>query len=282
MEDLTGQVAIVTGGGRGIGRAMAEALAVAGAVVVVTARSADELDAAVAAITTAGGRALAAPGDVTRAGDVGRVLEQAERRFGPVTLLVHAAGANPPVGPLWENDPDAWWGVLESHLKGMYLWCRAVLPGMVARRRGRIITVVSIAAYSPVGGYLSSYAAAKAAQVRLTQVLANEGRPHEVHAFAIHPGVVRTDMTAEVGTDSPLGQAFDRWLPGLVRVFAQQAEVPATRAADLCVYLASGRADALTGRLFDVTLVDAPNLEQQAARILDEDLYAVRYRTPAT
>ena len=148
-NELVGQVALVTGGGRGIGRAIAQALATAGAAIAVTARSEDQLRETVALIERAGGRALALPADVTDRQAVEHLVADIERQLGPVDVLVNNAGIVGPLGPLWEADPEAWRRCLDVNLYGAFLCARAVLPGMVARRRGRIInmsTAISIPA----------------------------------------------------------------------------------------------------------------------------------------
>ena len=131
---LDGQVALVTGGGRGIGRAIGEALAAAGARVALAARSGDELAEAVGAVEAAGGVARGWRLDVTDLGAVAGVVEEAEAALGPVTLLVNNAGTAQEPGPLWEADPGDWWRDLEVHVRGAFNCCRAVLPGMVERR----------------------------------------------------------------------------------------------------------------------------------------------------
>ena len=151
--DLGGQVAIVTGGGRGIGSAIAQKLTKAGAAVAVVARSEDQLAETVTLIEGAGGRAIALPVDVTDQQAVERAVAETEQQLGPVDLLVNNAGVPGPPGPLWESDSGEWWWCIEVNLRGPFLCSRAVLPGMVARGRGRIITTASGFGLGPLSYY---------------------------------------------------------------------------------------------------------------------------------
>jgi len=247
-HSLAGQTAIVTGGGRGFGRVIAQGLAAAGAAVTVTARSKNQLDATVAEIEAAGGRALAVAGDVTNRADVARVVDTAERKFGPTTVLVNNAGVTGPFGPIWINDPDEWWEAQAVIVRGTLLFMRSVMPGMVARRKGTVINV------SALGGQwfapkLTAYAVAKSSQIRLSEHAAAEAKEHGVSVFSIEPGTVYTDMT-ESTINSPDAQ---RWVPQMVEYLKNiiKAKDPAeglTRCSERCVQLASGRYAALSGR----------------------------------
>lgn len=246
-ENLAGRNAIVTGGGRGFGRAIARGLAAAGAAVTVTARSKNQLDAVAAEIEAAGGRALAIAGDVTKREDVARVAEAAEKKFGPTTVLVNNAGVTGPFGPVWVNDPEEWWDAQAVIVRGTLLFMRTVLPGMVARRKGTVINV------SALGGQwfapkLTAYAVAKSSQIRLSEHAAAEAKEHGVSVFSIEPGTVYTDITEHTIT-SPEAQ---HWLPQMVdylknTIKAQDPAPGLARCAEMCVQLASGRYAALTG-----------------------------------
>ena len=191
---LGGQVALITGGGRGIGRAIAQTFAAAGAAVAVLARSAAELTETTGLIEGNGGRCLAFRADVTDSSGVRGAIQAIEKSLGPVDVLVNNAGTPKPFGPLWETDPGEWWRGMEVNLLGPLLCTRFVLPGMISRRRGRIISVASGAGAMAMT-HFSSYVCSKTALVRFTECLALETKPHGIVAFAIAPGTVRTAMS---------------------------------------------------------------------------------------
>lgn len=247
-NELAGQVALVTGGGRGFGKAIAKAFAAAGAAVTVTARSTKQLDTTVAEIKAAGGKALAVPGDVTHRKDVERVVATVHRHFGATTLLVNNAGLASPFGPIGTIDPDEWWASQAVHVFGPFLFISRVLPDMIAKRAGRIINVASLGG-TRVEPNLSAYCIGKASEIRLTEQVAAEVRQYGISAFAIEPGTVYTDMAEATISDA----SAQRYLPGMVAVLKQIKEQndPAAglaRCAKMCLALASGRYDALSGR----------------------------------
>ena len=165
--DLTGEVAIVTGGGRGIGRAIAVALAKAGASVAVVAGSEDQLAETVREITELGSRAISIAADVSHPDAVQKMMVEVEKSLGSVDLLVNNAGLAGPIGPTWETAPDAWWRCLEVNLRGPMLCSQAVLPGMIARGDGRIVNVASGAGTFAIP-YLGAYVTSKTALIKFT------------------------------------------------------------------------------------------------------------------
>jgi NAD(P)-dependent dehydrogenase (short-subunit alcohol dehydrogenase family) len=243
MESLQGQVAIVTGGGRGLGRAFAVALAHEGVRVAVVARSQDELDETVRLVERAGGVACAQVADVTDYDATARVLSAIQDIWGPIDLLVNNAGVAGPIGPAGEADPREWWRCIEVNLRGPVQWTQAVLPQMAQYRRGRIINVASGAGTVSIP-YMSGYVTSKSALIRFTEVLAQEVVLDGIRVFAIEPGTVKTAM-AMYALESPAGR---RWIPWYRNIFEEKLDVLPEYAAELVVRIARGDLDALTGR----------------------------------
>lgn len=263
-------VTVVTGGGRGLGRAFALALARQGMRVAVVARSAHQIDETVRLIQSEGGNAIAVPADVTRKADVRAMVETVESKQGPIDLLVNNAGAGPPFGPTWESDPEEWWRTVETNLKGPLLCCHAVLPEMIRRKRGRIINLASAAGTRSVP-YMSAYVTSKAALIRFTEVLADEVREHGVSLFSIQPGTVRTAMAEEL-LRSEAGQ---RWMPWFKKIFDNGADDSPQAGAELVLYLASGAADALSGRFF-IAPGEPADVVRNADEVRARDLHLLR------
>jgi NAD(P)-dependent dehydrogenase (short-subunit alcohol dehydrogenase family) len=226
----------------------------------------------VSRIERAGGRALAVTADVTDADAVAQLVGETERQLGPVDLLVNNAGSVSPIAPLWEVDPAAWRACVNTNLCGTFLCAWAVLPGMVARRRGRIINLAGSVPTQAMP-YFTAYDGAKAAVLRLTEGLALETREHGVHIFAVSPGMVHTTMADDV-----LGSPWARRVFPTLDASAQSWDVPPERAAAVCVYLASGQADALSGHYVNVR-ADVAELVRRAEEIAGQDLYTLRLRT---
>ncbi|MFN4260364.1 MAG: SDR family NAD(P)-dependent oxidoreductase [Gemmataceae bacterium] len=186
---LDGQVAVVTGGGQGIGEAICQRLAAAGAKVAVFDLQREEAERVAAAI---GG--LAVPGDVTSEQDIDASREMVERQLGPISILVNNAGITGKAAPTWELTRGDMEKVLTVNLVGPFLWCRAVLPGMVQRRYGRIINVASIAGKEG-NPTLGPYSGSKAALIGLTKSMAKEvvGQG-DITVNAISPAVIHTPI----------------------------------------------------------------------------------------
>lgn len=199
---LAKQVAIVTGGGRGFGRAIANTLAALGANVVVASRNAPELDLVANAIKKQGGKALAQTADVADERQVQELVLATERWVGPPTILVNNAGVLDPIGPLAETSAILWLRNIAINVGGTYLVTRAVLPGMLDRDYGRIVNISSGAADRASAGW-SAYCAAKAAVDQLTRVLALELDGSGITVSAFDPGLIDTAMQERVRRATP-------------------------------------------------------------------------------
>jgi NAD(P)-dependent dehydrogenase (short-subunit alcohol dehydrogenase family) len=199
---LAKQVAIVTGGGRGLGRAIAETLAALGANVVVASRNAPELDEVANAIKKQGGKALAQTADIADERQVQELVLATERWVGPPTILVNNAGVLDPIGPLVETSGTMWLRNIAINVGGTYLVTRAVLPGMLDRDYGRIVNISSDAARHASAGW-SAYCAAKAAVDQLTRVLALELEGSGIAVSAFDPGLIDTAMQERVRQAAP-------------------------------------------------------------------------------
>jgi NAD(P)-dependent dehydrogenase (short-subunit alcohol dehydrogenase family) len=270
--DLTGQVAVVTGGGRGLGRAMAQALAAAKANVAVVARTETQLAETVGIIRQTGGRVLAVPADVTDRKTVDDMVQTVQDELGAIDILVNNAGVVGVPGPIWEADPEEWRHTLDVNLYGAFLCGATVLKAMVARQHGRIINVASGAGLFPIA-YGSAYAVSKAALIRLTECFAADGKEHGIIAFALGPGSVRTAMT-EYLIESEAGQTY---LPWYRKMILDGGDVPADLSANLVVLLASGKMDSLSGRFVEV-FDDVGQMILESAQIIRDDLYTLRLR----
>ena len=243
MADLTGRVALVTGAGRGMGRASAERIAADGARVVIN--DLDETRAAEVAdrLVSDGAEAIGVAADVSDAADVSRLVDTAREAFGDVDILVNNAGVLRRTGIL-DLDEDEWDLVLDVNLKGTYLCTRAVLPAMKAAGWGRVVNISSSAgrSVSTLGG--PHYTTAKAAVLGFTRAVAREMAPFGITLNAVCPGLVNTEMVNEVITAAQT-RAYADSFP--IKRLAEPQEV-----AELVAFLASDRAAYITGASLDI------------------------------
>ncbi len=243
---LAEKAALVTGGGRGIGEAIALTLAREGAQLVIAARTRTELDHVAGRVRALGGRVEVVVGDVSRAEDVVAMTQATLDAYGRVDILVNAAGVYGPIGPLWEVDPDEWLRAFQINLGGTFLCCRSVLPHMITRRRGKIVNFSGGGATSPLPRF-TAYGVSKTAVVRLTETLAEEVKQFNIQVNAIAPGAVNTRLQDDVlAAGERAGELLIR-----IQKLRETGEGGASPdlAAELTLFLVSERSDGLTGKL---------------------------------
>ncbi|MFJ9694587.1 SDR family NAD(P)-dependent oxidoreductase [Kitasatospora sp. NPDC101183] len=258
---LQGQVALVTGAGRGIGREIAIGLAAEGMAVGLVGRTHETLTDTLKECVKRGARGVAVTADVTRPGSVREAVRVVERDLGPVDLLVNNAGmVDKAEVPIWETDANQWWQVIETNLRGPYNLLRCVLPGMVQRRGGRVVNLNSGFALRPDGEY-TAYATSKGALLQLSDNMADSLARHGVVVLDISPGAVATDMTAGM----PMFRGMKTWgsIPYMVAVTVDAAR---------------GRFDGLHGRFIHAGRDDLEELVNRAEEIRATDARTLRLR----
>jgi NAD(P)-dependent dehydrogenase (short-subunit alcohol dehydrogenase family) len=271
MAQLTNTVAVVTGGGRGIGREIALQQARNGARVAVLARTGVEINETVSLIKGDGGNAIPLVVDVTDYDDIERALASVASELGPIDILVNNHGSFQAFGPIWDCDPNTWWRDVEINLRGTFHTCRAVSPAMLARGKGRIVNLVGGGTGNsfPHG---SGYASSKAAVMRLTECLNDTTVEGGVLTFAVDPGLVRTAMT-ETQLSSEAGKLY---LPSIQQLFDDGVDIDPSRAALLIADIAAGRFDVLAGRLLR-GIDDRDKLELEMKDVVLADGRALRF-----
>jgi NAD(P)-dependent dehydrogenase (short-subunit alcohol dehydrogenase family) len=232
VAEHNGQVALVTGASTGIGRHLVEGLAARGVAVAGLARNEERLTTAMAGVAEAtGARTLAVAADVTDRRAVDSAVARVADELGRIDLLVNNAGLiDAAEVPMWEADPDQWWDVVASHIRGAQLLIRAVVPGMLARGHGRVINLASGMSTRANRDY-PAYSVAKTGLMRLTEALDLSLQGSGVKAFDVAPGVVDTPMTRSM----EMWRGFEDW-------------TPPERVVELVGAIAAGELDAWSGR----------------------------------
>jgi meso-butanediol dehydrogenase / (S,S)-butanediol dehydrogenase / diacetyl reductase len=251
---LNGQVAIITGAGRGIGRAIALCFGREGSSILIAARTQKEIDAVAAEINSQGGKATSLAADVSRESDCQAIVEAARKQFGRVDILVNNAGILGPVKAVEEISLNEWNEVIAVNLRGAFLLSRLVLPEMYERGSGGIINISSVAAKAAFQ-WNSPYAASKAGLVGFTRTLAAEAARKGVRVNAICPGPVpETEMSQALGKaladrlHADPGELFKGFLERILQGKPQTAG----DVADAALFLASSQSAAITGQTLNV------------------------------
>ena len=271
---LEGRVALITGGGRGIGRAIALAYAAEGARLALAARTESELRETAEAIAARYGTEVhTLIADVTNRHQVDNAVASTLERFGAIDVLVNNAGNLGPVGRLWENDPDDWERTIAIHILGTFYGCRAVIPHMLQRGAGRIVNM------SGVGGpNVTAYEVAKMGITNLTENLALELADTPITVNAISPGSIHTRMWEENRDRALEVGDMAMYERGVQVTSGQGASIE--RAAQLVVFLGSDACGKLSGRLIRAFSDRFKDFPAQVDRIMSSEAYLMRRVDP--
>jgi len=244
MSQLTDKIALVTGGGRGLGRAIALAFAGAGAHVAVASRTWEQLDEVAQEIRSRNRRGVAIEVDVTDSKSVAQMVETVRKEFGRIDILVNSAGVGW-ASRVVDTDDDVWKVLIDTNLTGTFYCCRDVARLMIEQKTGSIINLASVAGVKGPPG-LGAYAASKGGVIMLTRVLSLETVRHNVRVNAIAPGYFRTDMNAAILDDPEMGPKIVGRIP--MRRVGRPEEI-----GPLAVYLASDQASYVTGEVYFIS-----------------------------
>jgi NAD(P)-dependent dehydrogenase (short-subunit alcohol dehydrogenase family) len=244
MFNLDNKIALITGGGRGLGRAIALAFADAGANVAVASRSRDQLDEVVNAIHEKNRRALAVECDVSDSAAIAQMVNATRAEFGRIDILVNSAGVAYPE-KITSTSDETWDWIIKTNLTGAFYACREVALVMIEQKSGSIINIASVAGIKGPPG-LGAYAASKGGLIAFTKVLALENVRHAIRANVIAPGYFRTDMNAAALDDPDIGPKIVGRIP--MRRAGNPAEI-----GGLAIYLASDAASFVTGEVFFIS-----------------------------
>jgi len=273
---LQDKVAIVTGGGRGIGKAIALAFAQEGADIVIFARSMPELRETANQIQALGRQALAISGDVSSKENVDNMVRLTLSEFGTIDILINNAGIQGPIGPMVENDVDHWIQTISTNLIGQFLCAQAVLPVMIQKRQGKIINLSGGGSTHP-RPYFTAYSASKAAVVRFTETLAEEVKEFNIQVNAIAPGAANTRLLEQI---LAAGEAAGEKALVEAREQVKTGGTPLEKPTSLAVFMVSDEFDGLTGRLISAVYDDWSGIPRHIPEIMASDYYTMRRISP--
>ncbi|MEQ1769878.1 MAG: SDR family oxidoreductase [Devosia sp.] len=272
---LDGKTALVTGGGTGIGRDIALALARAGATVTICGRRRGRLDEAVAFATASGLDLSAVVADVTDAASVAALMEAASKPAGTIDILVNNAGSFGAVGALWQVDAEDWWSDVTVNLRGAMLCTKAVLPFMLSRNAGVIVNLDGGGGADSANRGGSGYGASKAGLARLTETLAREliTERHAIQVYGLFPGLVRSEMTESLVATPERAH----WQSFVQNAFATGDYRPASDAANALLALLEIGGPDLSGRTFSVD-DDFTEIARRRNEVARDELRIMRLR----
>jgi NAD(P)-dependent dehydrogenase (short-subunit alcohol dehydrogenase family) len=268
---LNNKVAIITGAGRGIGKAIAVVFARNGAEVILNSRTLSEVENTAEIIKSQGFNAMALSGDASNPEEVFKICNDVCSTYGRIDVLVNAAGVQGPIGPLVNNNINEWISTIHINLIGTVLFCKSVLPVMIKQQLGSIINFSGGGATSPRPNF-SAYAASKGGVVHFSETLAAEVKPYNIKVNTIAPGAINTRMLSQIiEAGSLAGNEYSKALKQ-----STEGGTPVEKPVNLALFLASDKSKGITGKLISAVWDDWQSFPDNLDKLASSEIYTLR------
>lgn len=268
---LADKVSIVTGAGRGIGKAIAKKFAREGSTVILAARSGKEIDETLSEIINSGGNGIAVSTDISLENEVKNLVKKTLDKFSKVDILVNNAAVITPIGPVQQIDAKDWEKTIRVNLFGTFYCIKEVIPHMISQKGGKIINLSGGGAFKPFPNF-SAYSVSKAGIVRLTETVAEELKEYNIQVNAIAPGAIRTKIVSDVLENrEAAGKEYER----AKKVF-ESGGADISKVEKLATFLASSESDGLTGRTLSAQWDDLGYIRRSISEIQSSDKFTMK------
>lgn len=268
---LEGKISIITGGGRGIGKAIAKRFAEEGSVVVIVARSNEELETTLKEIENIGGEGFSIQADISRISDVQKLVSKIIEKYSKIDILVNNAGMITPIGPIHETNVEDWEKAIRINVFGTFYCIKTVLPYMISKNYGKIINISGGGAFKTMPNF-SAYGASKAAIVRINEIVAAEVTGHNISVNAIAPGAIKTKIMYDVvESGNKAGIEAQR-----AKEVVEKGGDEIGKVTDLAVFLASDESNGLSGKTISAKWDDLDYIKKNISDIQNSDKYTMK------
>jgi NAD(P)-dependent dehydrogenase (short-subunit alcohol dehydrogenase family) len=268
---LKDKISIITGGGRGIGKAMAKRFAEEGSIVILAGRSNEELESAIEEIKNIGGNGIFIQADISRISDVQSLVKKVIEKYSKIDILVNNAGIIIPIGPIHEVNVEDWEKNIRTNVFGIFYCIKTVLPYMISKNYGKIINISGGGAFKTMPNF-SAYGASKAAIVRINEIVAAEVMEHNICVNAIAPGAIKTKITYDIiESGNRAGIEAER-----AREVVEKGDEGIEKVTELAIFLASDESSGLSGKTISARWDDLDYIKKNISDIQNSDKYTMK------
>lgn len=268
---LKDKISIVTGGGRGIGKAISKKFAEEGSFVVLAARSSSEMDETLVEIEKNGGHGISIKTDISKINDVTRLVDKVVKEYSKIDILVNNAGVIKPIGPIHMVNTQEWEDHIKTNLFGIFYCLKAVLPHMISKNYGKIINMSGGGAFNAMPNF-SAYGASKAAIVRITEIVAAEVKDYNISVNAIAPGAIKTKITNDILESGDMAGIEHERAKDVIEKGGSSLD----KVTQLASFLASSESDGLNGKTISAKWDDLSFIKKNISIIQKSDKYTMK------